>query len=221
MHSDGHIKAEKLRIGNQEWTTYAIGGTPAQAVLHAIMEILPEKPDLVVSGINYGENVGHSITISGTVMAAFEAASNGIKAMAVSLELPEDYHFGYSTKVDFSTAAFFTSKFAKILLEEEMPYDVDMLKIDVPLSATPYTDWRMTRVARHRYFKPTLKRAGGWGEQGSVGYTLDLSLGDLTTDSDIYTLAHDKLVSVTPLSLDMTSRVDLRAFENKIRGNNK
>ena len=55
-------------------------------MLHAVLEILPRKPDLVVSGINYGENVGSGVTVSGTVGAALEAAGLGIPALAVSLE---------------------------------------------------------------------------------------------------------------------------------------
>ena len=91
VSSDGKIIATKLQIGQQEWTTYAVGGTPAQAVLHAIMEIMPQPPDLVVSGINYGENLGHSVTISGTVGAALEGAAAGIPSLAVSLETEKEY----------------------------------------------------------------------------------------------------------------------------------
>jgi 5'-nucleotidase len=72
--SDGIIEVRKLQIGSQEWDTYAIVGSPAQAVLHAVLEIMPQRPDLVVSGINYGENIGTAITLSGTVGAALEAA---------------------------------------------------------------------------------------------------------------------------------------------------
>ena len=81
--STGIIHKEKLEIHGQEWTVYAVEGTPAQAVLHAVLEIMPEKPDLIVSGINYGENVGLGITVSGTVGAAMECASLGFASLAV------------------------------------------------------------------------------------------------------------------------------------------
>ena len=64
--SSGIIHEEQLEINGQNWTVYAVSGSPAQAVLHAILEIMPQKPDLVVSGINYGENLGLGITVSGT-----------------------------------------------------------------------------------------------------------------------------------------------------------
>ena len=67
------------------WTVYAVGGSPAQAVLHEIMGIMKVEPDLVVSGINYGENVASGVTISGTVGAALESASFGIPSLAMSL----------------------------------------------------------------------------------------------------------------------------------------
>ena len=89
--SDGKLIPVKMRIAEQDWTVYAVGGTPAQAVFHAVEELLPQKPDLVVSGINYGENVGSGITISGTVgaasgtdgSAADDSAADGVGAVAV------------------------------------------------------------------------------------------------------------------------------------------
>ena len=84
--SDGIITPQIVTVNNQDWTVYSVGGTPAQSVLHAVYEILPEKPRLVVSGINYGENIGLGVTISGTVGAALEGAALGIPALAISLE---------------------------------------------------------------------------------------------------------------------------------------
>ena len=121
MTSDGVIRPEVLRVCGKDWTVYAVGGTPAQAVLHGILEIMPQKPDLVVSGINYGENVATGITISGTVGAAMEAASQGIPALAASLETDREHHLSYSTDIDFSTAAYFTAYFARKLLEKQFP----------------------------------------------------------------------------------------------------
>jgi 5'-nucleotidase len=63
--SDGLINPLQMQVNGKQWTVYSVGGTPAQAILHAICEILPVKPDLVVSGINYGENMGVGVTVSG------------------------------------------------------------------------------------------------------------------------------------------------------------
>ena len=113
--SDGIITEQRVQVNSQEWTVYAVGGSPAQAVLHGILEIMPEKPDLVVSGINYGENVGLGITVSGTVGAAMEAAGLGYPALAMSLQADARYHLSYSQDVDFSAAAHFTAYFARLL----------------------------------------------------------------------------------------------------------
>src|SRR5258707_882790 len=83
--SSGIIQEEKIEVNGQEWKVHAVDGSPAQAVLHAVLEIMPQKPDLVVSGINYGENVGLGVTISGTVGAAMEGASLGFPSLAGSL----------------------------------------------------------------------------------------------------------------------------------------
>ena len=76
--SDGIITPRQVTVHGKEWTVYSVGGTPAQAVLHAVYEILPERPNLVVSGINYGENLSVGITASGTVGAALEGAGLGV-----------------------------------------------------------------------------------------------------------------------------------------------
>src|SRR5512139_2678376 len=109
--SDGIIRKEQVQVNGQKWDVYAVGGSPAQAVLHGILEIVPHKPDLIVSGINYGENVGLGITISGTVGAAMEASAMGYPALAVSLETETQYHLTHSEDVDFSAAAYFTAFF--------------------------------------------------------------------------------------------------------------
>ena len=91
-----------------------MGGTPAQAVQHALLEIVSQKPDLVVSGINYGENIATGITISGTVGAAMEAAAAGIPAMAVSLETDKIHHLSYQSIMMSFSELRFISKISKI-----------------------------------------------------------------------------------------------------------
>jgi 5'-nucleotidase len=218
MNSDGVIRAESLRVRGKEWTVYAVGGTPAQAVLHGILEIMPQKPDLVVSGINYGENVATGITISGTVGAAMEAASQGIPALAASLETERHQHLSYSTEVDFSAAAYFTAYFARKLLEKHFPVEVDLLKVDVPCSATTQTPWQVTRLATQRYFIPVAPKRNSWEEHGPVDYQEAADLDREPEDSDVHVLRVKRMVSLTPLSLDFTARVDFEALDKLMRG---
>lgn len=215
--SDGRIERTVLRINEQDWPVYSVGGSPAQTVLHGLLEIMEGPPHLVVSGINYGENLGTSITVSGTVGAAMEAAAMGVPALAVSLQLLHNDYLSY-TDQDFSTAGYFTHYFARLMLEREIPDDIDVLKIEVPADATPETPWRMTRLAHHRYYLPEAKRPGKWEEPYYMEGRPYVEPHEVTPDSDIHTLLFENLVSVTPLSLDFTSRVDLQALEKEWKG---
>lgn len=212
--SDGIIQEERLKIKGQDWPVFAVGGTPAQAVLHGILEVMPQKPDLVVSGINYGSNLGTGITISGTVGAAMEAAALGFRALAVSLETAKEHHLSYSREIDFSGAAHFTLKFARFLMEKPPLPDVDLLKVDVPDDAAPDTDWEWTRLAKQRYYDSVAPERESWSEPGTVGYKKASPLKEEPSDSDVFVVRNKRLVSVTPISLDMTSRVDFNELDS-------
>lgn len=211
--SDGRLREEVVTVRGKNWKVYAVGGSPAQAVQHGILELMPRLPDLVVAGINYGENLTVSITISGTVGAAMEGASFGVPSMAVSLELPKEFHSSYSQEVDFSTAAHFTGLFAEMLLRADRIPDVDLLKIDVPCDATQKTPWRWTRLSRAKYFVPVAPGRQQWDDPAPVDYEVVLSEEQLEPDSDVYAIRIAREISVTPLSLDNTSRVDFDRIE--------
>lgn len=212
--TDGEIKPTKLTIGDQEWTCYAVGGSPAQAVQYGIFAILKGKPDLVVSGINYGENPATDVTLSGTVGVGLEAASYGIPALAVSLQLSNEDFLGYSRETDFSTAAVFARRFAQLLLTKKMPEDVKVLNVNVPVNATPDSPWRVTRLGKHSYFEAYLKEAE---EEGGIA-RIDARRAPHPEDladarSDVHAINREQVISVTPLSLDLTSRVDLEELQ--------
>lgn len=215
--SDGEIKPTLLKIGEQEWECYAVGGSPAQAVQVGALIIMKEKPDLIVSGINYGENPGTDVTLSGTVGAALEGASYGIPGLAVSLQLLSDDYFGYSRQVDFSAAASFTRLFASLMLQNKLPPDVQILNLNVPALATPETPWRLTHLSRYSYFEPYAKPEDD-GKPARVSVRIAIHEDELTDPfCDVTAFAHDKVVSVTPLSLNMTSRISLLDFERELR----
>jgi 5'-nucleotidase len=215
--SDGRIREETVNVNGQDWKAYAVGGSPAQAVLHGILEISAQKPDLIVSGINYGENVGTGITVSGTVGAAMEAAALGFPALAVSLQADTKYHLSHSEELDFSVAAHFTALFAKMLLEKSFPDDVHVLKVEVPTHAKIDTPWEVTRIARQRYYDPVKPERTSWDDPVSVGYKEAADLENESHNTDVYALRKKQIISVTPISLDMTSRVDLTELEKMMR----
>jgi 5'-nucleotidase len=216
--SSGVIEPQQLQVNGRAWTVYAVSGTPAQAVLHGIFEIIPEKPALVVSGINYGENMGLGITVSGTVGAALEGAASGIPALAISLETKIEHHLSYSDEVDFSASAHFTAYFGKMLMETKLPEDVRVLKVDIPRYATPDTPWEVTRLSRTRMFEAVPPQRKSWKEPARVGYRFSDEINKAREGSDIHAVRIKKHVSVTPLSLDLTSRSDFEEIEEALRG---
>lgn len=111
-----------LRIENIGPGVFAVDGTPTDCVNIAIDRIMKEKPDIVVSGINKGLNVGDDVTYSGTVAGAFEGALLGYPGIAVSLERPE---------TNFKPAAEWAAKYAAIVLAQGLPYRT-FLNINVP-----------------------------------------------------------------------------------------
>jgi 5'-nucleotidase len=215
---DGAIHERDYSVDGHQIRAYGIYGSPAQAVLYAIMELVPRTPSLCVSGINFGENVGSRVTASGTVGAALEAADNGLAALAISLETDKAYHYQISERVSFSAATHFARVFAQRLLNRQMPEDVDVLKVDVPAEATPETPWRVTRLSRQPYFRPLPSGRRALSEKRRLGYEMMVDHVRLEADSDVHALAVDRVVSVTPLSLDLTSRVGLTSLAAHLEG---
>jgi len=215
--SDGIIQEHQVTVHGKPWTVYAVGGTPAQAVQHGILEILPRTPDLVVSGINYGENVGTGVTISGTVGAALEGSAFGLPALAISLETDIGHHLSLSPEVDFTAAGYFTRYFGRLLLGRQLPPDVAVLKVDVPVDASRNTPWQVTRLSLKPYYAPVAPRRDSWDMPGAVGYQMVGVPEQDDPNSDVYALRVRRAVSVTPLSLDMTSRIELGALEQALR----
>jgi 5'-nucleotidase len=186
-------------------------GSPAQTVIYAVLVLAPRRPDLVISGINYGENPGTCVTTSGTVGAALQGAEFGIPALAVSLETDKEYHYQHGEDVDWCVAAQFTRKIAAAVLAAQLPFDVDVIKIDVPADATDETPWRITRQSRqpyYRLFRPDGAQADAASRWVHLDYDVIIDWDTLEPDSDIAAFVRDRVISVTPLSHDLTARVD-------------
>lgn len=209
-YSEGRIFPYEAPIDCGDCSAYAVDGTPAQAVQHAVLELVDRQPALLVSGINYGENTGNGVTISGTVGAALEGASLGIRSIAVSQQTPTNLHLSHSNSVDFSVAAGIALQFGSWLIDHSgLPDDVDILKIDVPRGARPETEWRLTRLSRRRVYWPTRPERAALHDSGKLGYQYNSDPTAAEPDSDVYALLTDKVISVTPMSLDLTSRTDM------------
>ena len=123
----------RLRKLSDHW--YSVDGTPTDCVTLAVMGLLKEgKPDLVVSGINFGLNLGDDVTYSGTVSATFEGSLLGIPSVAFSQEVAEDF--------SFADASRFAHGFIGALLEEPLPRDL-LFNVNIPAGVETGTRIRL------------------------------------------------------------------------------
>lgn len=216
LSSQGRIQRVSVKVEGRVCEAYAVHASPAQVVQHSLLEIAPRPVSLVVSGINYGENVGTNVTISGTIGAALEGAAFGVPGLAVSLQASIREIVTQDPSIDFSVAAHFTHQFARKLLTSELPDDVDVLKVEVPRRATPESPWQITRLTRLRYYLPLKPQRVRLEDAARIDYTVRDGK-ELEAGSDARVMA-EGIVSVTPLSLDMTSRVDETVLRSLLNG---
>lgn len=189
---------------------FAVHATPAICARNALLALVDRKPELVISGINYGENIGNGVTISGTVCAAIEGASLGFPALAVSVETPPQFHRSHSEAVDFAVSAHWARKFAQGILKHGMPRGADALNLNVPSDARTTTEWRWTVVSRNPYFRskvvetPKGKRLRG--------YEVNLDQEIPERNSDVQVMIVERMVSVSPITIDLTARVSKKTL---------
>lgn len=216
---DRRVHRHTIHIDGRNITAFSIDGTPAQAAGKGVLDLADRPVALAVSGINFGENIGSGIASSGTVGAALELAAMNIPALAVSLQTPREFYFTHSDNVNFSAAAHFTHLFAqKILAGITLPFDVDVLKIDIPTNATPNTPWRITTVSRQPYHHGVPSHPDNRGKQIDPGFDTRVDFETLEPGSDIYAVVVDGVISVAPISLDMSSRVSLPEMRKLLNG---
>ncbi len=182
-----------LRIKKVEDSWYSVDGTPTDCAFLAVNHIMKgARPDLLVSGINHGANLGDDVTYSGTVAAAIEGTILGVPSMAVSLTSRE--------KADFAEAARFARDLATCVLKRPLPLGT-LLNVNVPPG--PVKGYRVTRQGKHSYGNEVVehldprKRKYYW-IGGDEARHADVPGSDCNTTLD------EGLVSVTPLTLDLT-----------------
>ncbi|WP_243384269.1 5'/3'-nucleotidase SurE [Geothrix alkalitolerans] len=215
---DAALEAVPFEVDGAAVRAYACEGSPASVVRHGLHLLCGDRrPDLLVSGINYGENVGISIGASGTVGAAMEAAARGIPALAASQQMHPDHFMRHESR-DWGAAEHFLRLFARKLLGARLPKDVDLLKLDVPEGATSETPWRLSRLSRQRYFELAFEDPGLHSRLKDGRVTVQVDHDALEPDSDVHALVRDRVVALTPLSLDATSRADFADIHRALEG---
>lgn len=174
---------------------FGVGGTPADCVKIAITELLPKTPELVLSGINPGGNIGTNVIYSGTVSAAMEAFVMGCPSIAVSIDTfkPTPAQYEKAADVALSVAKLVTKKgFPKCLLNINLP--------DLP--PKKMKGLKVTRQGMSRFIEFFERRQD---PRGHKYYWLDGELVDNAPESDSdYNAVRAGYISITPLGFDMT-----------------
>ena len=179
---------------------YSVSGTPTDSVTMALKKILPAPPDLILSGVNRGANLGDDVTYSGTVSAAFEGALAGIRAVALSQVYSKE---GVGNNVDFSAAEQWGAKVLKPLLDA--PFAPRTL-INVnfpPVAGDQVAGIRVVRQGFHDYARGSVVE--GTDPRGFPYYWFGLHGIEHTlgSNTDLEAIAGG-FVSVTPLQIDLT-----------------
>ncbi|TLU86106.1 MAG: 5'/3'-nucleotidase SurE [Chlorobium sp.] len=180
---------------NNRFFGYTVSGTPVDCIKVALSHILPAKPDLIVSGINYGSNTATNILYSGTVAAALEGALQGITSLAFSLTTYEH--------ADFTFAGKFARKLAKKVLTDGLPPDT-VLSVNIPnVPESAIAGVVITEQGRSRWEENAIERNDMYG---NPYYWLNgtLMLLDNELHKDEFAVRKN-YVSVTPLSCDLTN----------------
>jgi 5'-nucleotidase len=198
--------ADPLRVsehaGPDGFAGFAVSGTPADCVKIAVRAILPEPPDLVLSGINQGANLGTNLLYSGTVSAATEAAMLGIPAAALSLA---DWH-----AADFAAAAAFARRLAGEIGRRGLPPGVSLNVNVPPLPAAQIRGVALTRQGRVRLVEWFDRRNDPRDRHyyWMVGERL-VDEGDPGSGCDDAAV-REGYISVTPINFDLTAEEVLR-----------
>ncbi len=212
--ASGHVKTlhrplrvKEVRLAD-DTPAFASDGAPSDCVALALLGFLPDKVDMVVSGINPNANIGHDVTYSGTVTAAMEAAIAGLPGIAVSLDSPENHVGG----LDYSAAA----RVGRIVAEAVLTNGLDpniLLNVNVPY--LPYDQFKGFSITRQglRIYRDELVRR--LDPRGKPYYWIggEAPTGVKEKDTDFGAL-FDGYISITPLELDLTAYQGLERLKS-------
>jgi 5'-nucleotidase len=192
---DRPLRVTEIKLPGTRLDAFSSDGTPSDCVALGFLGLAPERPRLVVSGINTGPNMGSDITYSGTVSAAMEGVVSGVPAIAVSLA---DYF-----EWDFDYAGGFAARLARRVLREGLENAV-LLNVNVPRGRRQdIKGVQVTRLGRREYNDELIRRKDPFGRDYFwIGGSPPGGAGEPGTDLHAVAAGY---VSVTPVQLDLTN----------------
>jgi 5'-nucleotidase len=205
MHRPLRVREVKLLEGIQAYTS---DGAPSDCVALALLGYLPERIDLVISGINPNANIGHDVTYSGTVTAAMEAVIGGVPGIAVSLHSPE----GVKDDLDYGPSARIARRIVECLLRHQLPNTL-LLNVNVPYLPDDQIKGVLTTRQGLRVYRDRLdERIDPRGRPYYwIGGDYPTAIPDEGTD---FGALIEGYVSITPLNLDLTDYRSLDTLRN-------
>ncbi len=191
-----------LMVNKVSKNRYSVNGTPTDCVIIGVNKLLPQKPDIIVSGINHGGNLGDDVTYSGTVAAAMEGTLIGIPSIAVSLAIDAQSSGSSAVKpARFRRAAAYAVRYAKKVLKNGLPKDT-LLNINIPDITEP-KGVKLTKQGKRVYDNAIQEIIGPRGETCYwIGGGVPVWEGSDETD---FKAVFNGFVSVTPIHLDLTN----------------
>ncbi len=201
---------DPVRLRKVDGRTYAVQGTPTDCVVMAVRHVMFQKrPDLLLSGVNLGQNLAEDITYSGTVAAAIEGTLVGIPSIAIS----QSFGFRSGRSPHWATAKHFAPDLIRKLLDMDWTENV-LMNVNFP--DRPQDDMagiRITRQGRRDQSRLAIEeRADSWGRPYYwLGFPRKLS--DPPQDTDLWAI-YNGYISVTPLSINLTANDMIGRLEN-------
>ena len=200
-----------VRLRQHDARRFSVSGTPTDSVMMALREVMPGKPDLILSGVNRGANLGDDVTYSGTVSAAIEGALAGIRSIALSQVYERE---GMGDTVPFAAAEAWGAKVIEPLLDAPFAPRTLVNVNFPPLAADAVKGIRVVRQGFHDYARGSVVEGtdprgyryfwfGLHGIEHTPGHATDLEA------------IQDGYVSVTPLQLDLTHDASLTAMAER------
>ncbi len=200
-----------VRIRQHGEKRFSCTGTPTDSVMMAVGRLMPEKPDLILSGVNRGANLGDDVTYSGTVSAAIEGALAGVPAIALSQVYATE---GMADAIPFAVAQAWGEKILRPLLDYSIPPRT-VININFPAVAPDDVKGvRITRQGFHDYARGTIVE--GTDPRGYPYFWFGLHGIEHSPahDSDLEAIA-DGYISVTPLQLDLTHDASMASLRTR------
>jgi 5'-nucleotidase len=201
------LLTQKITIENG-FTGTAVDGRPADCVKLAVNQLLPRQPDLVVSGINSGANVGINVIYSGTVAAAIEAAFLGLPSVALSLYLKADVPIDYAR-----VAALSRGTIEQILEAGLRPGHVASVNLPALRPGENPTGIRVVRQCTRPWVDTYERRSDPRGREYYWNSSV-FTLGDTEDDTDVAALRAG-YITVTPLQFDLTHQIMMREWNDR------